>query len=177
MAAGDLDVPGSDAFSIVPWCSTNDGSNHLDISDWYAWRFRRIFGYLVSIEETDGENTDTAYRLEIMVKFPYRAVGQADTDKPCHLFATIRTYSSCACITGPESIILGDPIVGFVGANYNGRGLAQLEGWKQADLLDWKYSSPDTMFGSDFGDFEEWTLEWTLRLTVNRPTTLFPSPR
>ena len=37
-----------------------------------------------------------------------------------------------------------------------------------ADLLGWIHSSPETMFGADFGDFEEWQAIWTLRLTDNR---------
>ena len=99
------------------------------------------------------------------MKIPYVAIGHSTSDPLSHVFATIRTYSSCAVIVNSGDLILGGPIVGFVGANYSGHGLAQFEAWKKAEVSEWERASPETMFK---GSFEEWDLSWALRLTDNR---------
>ena len=165
MNAGELDLPGCASWSLVPWTGTKDCMGHLDLTGDFAWRFRRVFGYLCSIEETNGDNTDTSYRLEVLVKIPYTAIGHSATDPMSHLFATIRTYSSCAMIVNSDALILGDPIVGFVGTNFSGHGLAQFEAWKKVDTLEWGRTSTETM---PKGNFEERDLSWAMRLTDNR---------
>ena len=77
-------------------------------------------------------------------------MGRAAAEAKSYVFATVRTYSSCAAMVYSASLMLCDAIVGYVGANYSGRGLVQLEAWKMADFADWQITSPDAMFKGDF---------------------------
>ena len=58
-----------------------DYSNRIDLSPWTASHHQRIYGFVSSIEECPPhmtENTDTAYRFEVVTRIPYIPDGLTD---------------------------------------------------------------------------------------------------
>ena len=161
----ELDFPESDDFEISPWTVTPDRNTRIELSADVGWKYSRVYGLVVRIEETDALNTETPFRLEVACKFGFRVAGHGPRIFST-VFALVRAYSSNAAITTACPVMLGDPIVGILSANYGGSGRAQLDGWKIADLNEWRGLAPDTMISAaDFGHFNnEWTVDWSLVL-------------
>ena len=164
-----LDFPDSADFEVTPWTLTPDRCTRIELSPNLAWKYRRIFGLVVRIEETKADNTTTPFRLDIACKFSFCADGHKGqrngTDIVSSFFGLVRAYSSNAAIASACPILLGDAITGIVTANYGGSGRACLDGWKLASMTDWQIFAPDTVITSeDFGHFDDWTCDWSLVL-------------
>ena len=158
-----IDFPESDDFEISPRAVTPGKNTRVEFSPDVAWKYTRVYGAVARIEETDARNTETAFRMDIACKFEFRADGRGNAVVST-LFALVRAYSSNAAITTAFPVMLGCPIVGIISANYGGSGRAQLDGWKPADVDEWRCFAPDTMISAtDFGHFNnEWTCGWSL---------------
>ena len=179
------DVPPSAERTLFPWTVTNGRNTRIDLSEHCAWKFKRIFGYIASIDETDALNANTGFRFEVVTSIPYRADGCSnEVDRLSYLHCRVRAFSSNLCstsvfalltrftpdppflaqkfvLTDAVSIMLGTPVSGIVSAAYNGRGRAVLEAWAPVTDMDhWRLSSPRTLPPMVYTDLDEWTLSW-----------------
>ena len=164
-----LDIPASDDFQLTPWHVCPDRENRIDLSAWAASQHQRIFGFIASITEcsTATENTDTAYKFEVITRIPFLPDGF--TDRSPHLmswlFVKVLAYSSNALISDKTEIGLGTFVSGIVTANYNGRGRATLDAWQVVtDLSGWRAVAPETFPDKPSYDWTEWVVEWTCTL-------------
>lgn len=51
----DLDIPVSDSFSVVPMHVAANSNNRIDFNASEAWRYKKLTGYVASIDETTSE--------------------------------------------------------------------------------------------------------------------------
>ena len=167
-AAGpeSLDLPPSDDFSLTPWHVSPDKENRVNLSAWAASQHQRVFGYIASIEELTNlaENTDTAFRFEVIVRIPFLAEGskQRTPEFMSWIYVKILAYSSNALICCRTGIRLGTFVTGIVTANYNGKGRAQLDAWSPVtDFYEWRALSADTFPDGLSYDWTEWVVDWT----------------
>ena len=162
-AVTDSDLPPTDDFALIPWSASPTRSNRIDLSEALAWRSRRIWGFVVRIEETNAENTTTPFRIDVMTRINFRADGHS-AKTVIALYAPIQAYSANIAITDSVSITLGDAATGIVAANYSGSGRAQLTAWAKSDVPTWSGLSPNALFAEHAFDLEGWTAEWCLVL-------------
>ena len=166
---GSLDLPPSDDFSLTPWHVSPDRMNRINVSNWLASRNQRIWGFVASIEECSPatENTDTAYKFEIIARLCYLPDGQTKREPEwmSWLYVKVLAYSSNALLCGRTGIALGSFVTGIVTANYNGKGRATLDAWQViSDFTEWRRVSLETMTDPSCYDWTEWVVEWTCTL-------------
>ena len=167
---GSLDLPPSDDFTLTPWHVCPDRTNRINISTWLGSRYQRIWGFVASIEECSAdltENTDTAYRFEVITRICYLPDGQTvrEPDRVSWIYVRVLAYSSNALICGKQGVALGSFVTGITTANYNGKGRATLDAWQViTDLGEWRRVSLETMTDVASYDWAEWVVEWTCTL-------------
>ena len=181
------DFPESDQLALVNWAVAADSCARLDFADAFASDFQRAWGYVATIDESDGaDNTDTGYRFEIVCKFPYRISGFGDSVAEASWFyGRLRAYSSNALLTDASPVRLGSIVSGFATACYTGNGRANLDSWSVVtDVLlphhstfsdfrpclflgvvtcgfaEWGESPPATLPRRPDFCFDEWLIDW-----------------
>ena len=164
-----LDLPSTDDFSLTPWHVSPDRMNRVNLSAWSASQHQRLFGFIATIEELNAmaENTDSAFRFEVIVRLPFLADGQnvRSPDFMSWIYVKILAYSSNALLTGRTGVRLGTFVSGIATANYNGKGRAQLDAWSPiTDFTEWRMISPCTIPNVFGYDWTEWVVEWTCAL-------------
>lgn len=141
---------------------TTDLENSTHLRDSVVWRYKRIFGFIAKkIEECKAENTSTGFKIEVTCRVNYLSDAHTGTpDKLSRLYVRIRAYSANCLLTDPQAFMMGGPVTGVLTANYGGSGRSALGCWRLSSLTDCALCSPDTVSGSDFGDFSEWATTW-----------------
>ena len=165
-----LDLPPTDDFTLTARHSSPDRSNRVNLPPWMASLHQRVFGFIWSIEERTADftdNTDTAYRFEVVVRLPFLAGGSKirTPEYMSWIYVKVLAYSSNARICERTGISLGTFVSGIVTANYNGKGRAQLDAWAPVtDFMEWRAISPGTFPDSLSYDWTEWVIDWTCTL-------------
>ena len=163
VAIADLDIPASADFTIDPRSVAPTRINRRGLSDCADWKFRNVWGVVARISEADAENTSTPFRLEIAHRFNFRADTHA-INTVSGIYATIQVYSSNLMSTDPCPIFPGGVVAGVATATYTGSDRPQLGAWRLTDIDEWGNLAPDTLFGDQFGNFEEWATDRALVL-------------
>ena len=70
-SVSELDIPATDDFAPSPWNIAPTRNSRIDFSDSIAWRYRRVWGLVVLIEETQAGNTSTPFRSDITVRINF----------------------------------------------------------------------------------------------------------
>ena len=104
-------------------------------------------------DDTTAENTGTPYRIEVVVKIPFRANVHADLDRlnpdaKSFIWARVRAFTSNALVARGTVIRLGTFVSGIGVACYNGSNRAHLDVWTVTDCLEWRYTAWDTLIES-----------------------------
>ena len=135
-----LDAPRPMPFcwAIRPWADNLDNRNHLELRPGLPWRYKRVFGIIVRIEECKADNAKTAFKFGVLRRSNYRAADSiAYPDLMSRLYFAVSAFSSNCVLTEHAPILLGGPIAGIATANYSGSGRAQLDCWKPCAMADW----------------------------------------
>ena len=170
LGPGALDLPASDDFPITAWRVSPGRTNRVNLSPWAASQHQRVYGFIASIEECIPElsdNTETAYRFEVISRTPYLADGMTARapDLMSWIYVKVPAYSSNALLCGRTGFALGSFFTGIVVANYNGKGRATLDDWQLVtDLSEWRAVAPGSFPGGLSYDWAEWVYEWTCTL-------------
>ena len=140
--------------------------------------------FIASIDECQpdkADNTDTAYRFEVITRIRYTADGRdPDPQQFSWLYVTDRSdlfsigsiltgkvlaYSRNALLTGRTGVALGSFATGSAAANYNGKGRAQLDAWDLvSDLEEWRLVAQDSFPDHTSYDWTDWVAGWTCAL-------------
>ena len=107
--APDVPHPLPFCWAIRPWAGNFGRRNHLDLHTGTAWRYKRVFGTVVRIEERMAGSKNTDFLFEVLRRANYRA---ADTiDKPdlmSRLYFAAMAFSPNFLLADPVPIFLGD---------------------------------------------------------------------
>ena len=156
----DLDLPGTKGWDFTPWADTSDAISRVEFSSGAAPRFRYAYGRIGSITECEADNTTTPFRFEVVLKMPFKPDGCEKSERTSYVFTRILAFSSNALTVNPCPLMVGDPVVGTITAQYSGSNRAVLDVWRPADPVAWKLLSPDTVFLGNCTDFESWVIDW-----------------
>ena len=154
-AADVLPLPKGISLSL---CGEND-QLRISLSEVYAKRFRRAYGYIGEIKLellylgrfyflpdafwvgpdvhlTDGEGTSTPAQLQLVVQIPWRFGNSPAETTASHIFVRVQAFVSRAAFTSPvQRLAVGDPVVGYLEPTNGPSKSAQLVSWSPTVVL------------------------------------------
>ena len=117
---------------------------------------------MAKIEECAARNTTSAFRAGIARRANYvESDHETAPGSISRLCVRIRAFSPSCLLTEHRPFVLGDAATGEVASNCGGGGRSHLDFWRPESVADCQLCAPDTSPVPHFGDFDEWSLNWT----------------
>ena len=137
------DIPIPEGMQLFP--AREGRQPQLVLSEAFAQRHRRVWGYIGEIKLIDSDFTQTGALLQIVCLFPWRYGSEPEETTNSFIYARVNCFTSTAAFSNPIRMLkLGECVSGFIEVSSKTSRSAQLTGWDICSPADWLAMSEST---------------------------------